>query len=151
MTPELPPVGVDYLKMANLSPVEEHFISKTLESDFALWNALLTVNGIILTAFSILPIVSTAVNRRISLLLVACCFVSLLLVIWNFLVTKKHYLKVGQMLFNPQSRLTEDERKKNIRTENRQYRNVHRREKAALLLLLGESALIGLLLFLAGP
>lgn len=136
--------------MASLSPVQQHFINKTLESNFALWNALLTVNGIILTAFSILPIVSAAVNRSISLFLVACCFVSLLLVIWNFLVTKEHYLKVGQMLFDPQSRLSEEDRKDNSRTEKRQYRNVYRREKAALFLLLGESALIGLLLFLAG-
>jgi len=60
--------------MATLKPIEEHFIDKTLESNFALWNALLTVNGIILTAFSILPIVSSAVNKRIALLLVACCF-----------------------------------------------------------------------------
>lgn len=137
--------------MANLSRAEEHFVNKAVESNFALWNALLTVNGIILTAFSILPMVSTSVNKRVSLLLVACCFVSLLLVVWNFLVTKEHYLKIGQMLSMPESKLGEEQRKTNIKAENRQYRNVHRREKAALLLLLGESALIGLLLFLAGP
>lgn len=137
--------------MANLNPVEEHFINKTLESNFALWNALLTVNGIILTAFSILPIVSTAVNKQVSLLLVACCFVSLLLVIWNFLVTKDHYLKIGQMLLTSEPELSEEQRKGNIRAENRQYYNVHRREKATLFLLLVESALIGLLLFLTGP
>lgn len=137
--------------MANLAPVEEYFADKAVESNFALWNALLTVNGIILTAFSILPMVSPAVNRSVSLFLVTCCFVSLLLVVWNFLVTKEHYLKIGQTLFAPESELTEEQRKRNIKAEKRQYRNVHRREKAALLLLLGESTLIGLLLFLAAP
>ncbi len=117
---------------------------------FGLWNALLTVNGIMLTAFSILPMVSPDANKLVSLLLVACCFVSLLLLVWNFLVTKEHYLKIGQMMFAPQSNPTEEEKKKNIKAENRQHRNVHLREKAALLLLLGESALVGLLLFLAG-
>ena len=137
--------------MARLSPVQEHFINKALESNFALWNALLTVNGVMLTAFSILPMVSPGANKLVSLLLVACCFISLLLLVWNFLVTKEHYLKIGQMLSAPASDLTEEQRKKNFRAENRQHCNVRIREKAVLWLFFGESALIGLLLFLAGP
>ena len=58
--------------MANLSPVQQHFLNKASESNFALWNALLTVNGILLTAYSILPLVSQTVNRQVSLLLVGC-------------------------------------------------------------------------------
>jgi Na+/melibiose symporter-like transporter len=126
--------------MASLSPILQHFVNKASESNFALWNALLTVNGIMLTAFSILPMVYPAVNRGVSLLLVACCFVSLLLMIWNFWVTKEHYLEIGRMLSG--SELTEEQRKVNIKTENRQHRNVRLREKAALLLLVGESVLI---------
>ena len=134
--------------MANLSPIVEHFVNKAGESNFQLWNALLTVNGIMLTAFSILPMLSPAVNRPVSLLLVACCFVSLLLMIWNFWVTKELYLDIGRMFSGPE--LTEEQRKINIETENRKHRNVRRREKAALLLLVGESVLIGVLLFLRG-
>ena len=135
--------------MASLSPVQQHFVNKASESNFALLNALLTVNGIMLTAFSILPMVSPAVNRRVSLLVVACCIVSLLLLIWNFLVTKQHYLTIGRMLSGAE--LTEEQRKVNIKAENRQHRNVLLREKAALLLLVGQRVLIGLLLFIAGP
>ncbi len=136
--------------MANLSPVHQHFINKALESNFALWNALLTVNGVMLTAFSILPMVSPGTNKLVSLLLVAFCFVSLLLLVWNFLVTKEHYLKIGQMLSTPVADLSEEQRKKKLKAENRQHRNVRLREKAVLYLFFGESALIGLLLFLAG-
>ena len=85
------------------------------------------------------------------MLLVGCCLVSLFLMVWNFLVTKEHYLKVGRMLSGFESDLTEEQKKLTIKTENRQHRNVLLREKAALLLLVGESFLIGLLLFLAGP
>jgi hypothetical protein len=134
--------------MANLSPILEHFVNKASESNYQLWNALLTVNGIMLTAFSILPIVSPAVNRPVSLLLVASCFVSLLLMIWNFWVTKEHYLDVGRMFSGPE--LSEQQRKANIEAEKRQHRNARRREKAALLLLAWESVLIGVLLLLPG-
>lgn len=136
--------------MASLSPVEEHFINKALESNFALWNALLTVNGIMLTAFSILPVVTPSVNKRISLVLVACCSISLLLVVWNFFITREQYLKIGRMLSESDTNLTEEKRKTNIERANRQHRNVHLRETAALLLLLGEVGLIVLLLVLAG-
>jgi hypothetical protein len=74
-----------------------------------------------------------------------------LLLVWNFLVTKEHYLKIGQMLSTPASDLTEEQRKKKLKAENRQHRNVRLREKAVLYLFFGESTLIGLLLFLAGP
>lgn len=137
--------------MANLSPVQQHFINKALESNFALWNALVTVNGVMLTAFSILPMVSPGTNKFVSLLLVACCFVSLLLLVWNFLVTKEHYREIGEMLSTPELELAEGQRKKNLKAENRQHRNVRLRERAVLLLFFWESALIGLLLFLAGP
>lgn len=138
-----------YLIMANLNPVQEHFLSKALEAKHALWNALLTVNGIILTAFSILPIVSKEVNANISLFLVACCFLSLLLVLWNFWVTDTFYRKVGQMVFSPQTQLTEENRKKNLKADNRHHRNVRIRQQVAVFLLVGETALICLLLFLA--
>ena len=134
--------------MANFSPVLQHFVNKAGESNFQLWNALLTVNGIMLTAFSILLLLSPAVNRPISLLLVACCLVSLLLMIWNFWVTKERYLDIGRMFSGPE--LTEEQRKANIETESRKHRNVRCREKAALLLLVGESVLIVVLLFLPG-
>jgi hypothetical protein len=137
--------------MANLSPVQQHFINKALESNFALWNALLTVNGIMLTAFSILPMVSPAANKLLSLLLVACCSISLLLLVWNFLVTKQHYLEIGQMISRLEADLSAGQKRENIRAEKRQHRNVQLREKAALLLLVGESILISVLLFLAGP
>jgi hypothetical protein len=98
--------------MTNLSSVQEHFINKALESNFALWNALQTVNGIMLTAFSILPMVSPAANKLLSLLLVACS-ISLLLLVWNFLVTKQRYLEIGQRSLGLRPISAKDRKKRN--------------------------------------
>lgn len=136
--------------MANLSPALQHLLNKASESNFALWNALLTVNGILLTAYSILPLVSPTVNRQISLLLVACCLVSLLLVVWNFLTTNQHYREIGRMVSGAGPELTDEQRKLNIKAEIRQRDRVLLRERIALFLLVGETFLIILLLYLAG-
>jgi uncharacterized membrane protein YhdT len=135
--------------MANLSPMQQHFLNKASESNFALWNALLTVNGILLTAYSILPLVSQTVNREISLLLVACCLVSLLLVVWNFLTTNQHYREIGRMLSGLGPELTHEQRRLDIEAENRQRSRVLLRERIALYLLIGETFLIVLLVYLA--
>jgi hypothetical protein len=135
--------------MAGLSPIQQHFINKTLESNFALWNALLTVNGIMLTAFTILPLVSPAPNKTISLSLVASCLVSLLLMVWNFLATNRHYRQVGRMLSGSPADLTDEQRRANIAAEIRQHRNNLLREQLALWLLVGQTFLIVSLLYLA--
>jgi uncharacterized membrane protein YhdT len=135
--------------MADLSPIQQHFLNKASESNFALWNALLTVNGIILTAYSILPIVSPTVTREVSLFLVACCLISLLLVVWNFLSTNQHYRDIGRMLSGIGPELTDEQRRLDIEAENRQRSHVLLRERIALFLLVGETFLIILLLYLA--
>jgi len=137
--------------MASLSPVVQNFINKALESNFALWSALLTVNGIMLTAFSILPVVSIAMNKLFSLPLVACCSVSIVLLVHNFTVTKEHYLKIGQMLCASESDLTNEQREQDIKTEKRKFHNVRLAEKAVLLLFLVEIMLLGVMLSLASP
>jgi hypothetical protein len=136
--------------MANISPVQQHFLNKTNESNFALWNALLTVNGILLTAYSILPIVSPNVNRGISTALVACCLISLLLMVWNFLSTNRHYRKIGRMLAGEGPDLTDEQQRLNIQSDIRNHRRALLRERITLYLLIGETFLIVLLLYLAG-
>jgi hypothetical protein len=136
--------------MANLSPIQQHFLNKASESNFALWNALLTVNGILLTAYSILPLISENVNRQISLLLVVCCLMSLLLMVLNFLTTNQHYREIGRMLSGAGPELTDEQQASNIKAEQRQRKRVLLRERAALYLLIIETALIVVLVYLAG-
>jgi hypothetical protein len=135
--------------MASLSPVQQYFLNKASESNFALWNSLLTVNGILLTAYSILPLVSPNVNRGTSTVLVACCLISLLLMVWNFLSTNRHYRRIGRMLAGEGPGLTDEQQRLNIQSDIRQHRRALLRESIALYLLIGETFLIVLLLYLA--
>lgn len=136
--------------MASLSPLQEYFLNRTVQSRLALWNALLTVNGIMLTAFSILPVVSPSVNRFVSLILVASCFVSLVLLVRNFLGMKKHYDEVGPMVVSGTSAPSEEKRKEEIKEEKRQHDAVGLVEKVVLGLFFLEIVLSCVLLFLAG-
>lgn len=45
--------------MADINPLERYFIEKMSEANYGLWNALLTVNGIMTATFSLLIALST--------------------------------------------------------------------------------------------
>jgi len=128
--------------MVKRSASEEHFMNKTVESNFALWNALLTVNGIMLTAFSLAVVLIPSMANTYAVLLVASCTLSLLLLVWNFLATKQLYLGIGERLSGPVPELTDKTKRREINAAEKAHKNVQRRETAVLLLLLLEAAFI---------
>jgi len=72
-------------------------IDKYLESVNTYWSALITINGLLLTFFSIDAL---SPNEKIALfnyLLIGACIISLWLLIWNFRTIKMNYYKIGKL------------------------------------------------------
>ncbi len=135
--------------MAEFNPVEKHYMDRAFQSNFALWSALLTINGVMLSAFSLLRLIVPNVNATIVVFLVGLCAMSILLIVFNLLVTKQHYQRTGRTLVENED-LSEEQRQKEIQVAIRKHRNAELRESAVLYLLIGEICLVIALLAQAG-
>lgn len=136
--------------MAEFDPIEKHFLDRAVQANFALWSALLTVNGIMLSGFGLLRVVTPKVSPLLVSLLVGSCAVSILLLVINFLVTKQHYLETGRRLQAKTPGLSDEQKEQDLKVARRKHRNTSRRETAALVLLLVEVGLVIVLLVFAG-
>jgi len=67
--------------------------------------------------------------------------------VWNFLITNQRYREIGRMLSGPE--LTNEQQKLNIEADKRRHRGLLLREGIALYLLIVETVLIVVLLYLA--
>lgn len=128
--------------MTEINPVEHYFLQKTSEVSYGLWNAILTINGILISAFSLAIAFSTKINIVLTATLVSFCCLSLLLILWNYISTKNHYLKIGKRLSNPNYELSESERQSDIVCSNRRHKFNIYREYIAFVFLLIEIILI---------
>lgn len=133
--------------MAQVSPFVQHLLDKTSEANYGLWNALLTINGIMVSAFSLTLALTTRINRTTAMFLVGSCMVSILLILWNYLTTKWHYLNIGRRLGSGDFELTEAQRRTDLKQSNKQHMYLLYREYITLLLLLFEMILIGIIVF----
>jgi len=134
-------------QLTEINPVEKHFLDKASEANFGLWNALLTVNGILVSAFSLLLTLRPSINKALVTFLVISCAISIFLIVWNYLTTKWHYKKIGQRLVLEKIDLSENQRQSDINNAYRRHKFIEYREYIALILLLLEMALIFLIVF----
>jgi hypothetical protein len=130
--------------MTDLNQAEEYFRSKTVEATYNLWNALLTVNGVMISAFSLVLALGGSADRLVGTLLVVACAISILLLVWNYLVIKKHYVEQGQRV-SGRVDLSAIDGEQDLKTALRRRKAVQLRETTALLLLAVEVVLIGFL------
>lgn len=86
-------------------------IDKYLESIKVYWSALLTVNGLLLTFFSISALFKNEQSVILIYFLIACCTLSLWLLVWNFRTIKKNYHDLGTMNVDDMPDVPEDVRK----------------------------------------
>ena len=61
------------------------------ETNFSLWNALLSFNGIIITVFTGFLALSSTLNKSIIFYIIFSSIISALFIIFNFKTTKKFY------------------------------------------------------------
>lgn len=72
-------------------------IDKYQESIYVYWSALLTINGLILTFFSIDALSPDDRLLTINYILIGSCILSLWLILWNFRTIKENYHKLGRL------------------------------------------------------
>ena len=133
--------------MAELNPIEKHLLDKTAEANYGLWNALLTVNGILISAFSVLLTIKPQTNKTLITILVTSCAISLFLIICNYLITKWHYKKVGQLFSPSYQKLTDEQKQSDIDKSRRWHRFIVYSENISLLLLFLEMVLVLYIVF----
>ncbi len=114
---------------------------------YGLWNALLTVNGILISVFSVLLTIKPQINKTLITILVTSCAISLFLIIWNYLTTKWHYIKIGKQLSSRDQELTDDQKQSDINKSVRRRRFIECREYISLLLLVLEIVLVFFIIF----
>ena len=130
--------------MSQINPVEKYFAEKTSEANYSLWNALLTINGVFISVFALATAFSTRLNIALTSIFVSFSAISMLLILWNYISTKNHYLKVGKILRNPNYELNESKRKDNVDRAIRIHKYNFYRENIVIVFLLIE---IGLIIF----
>jgi hypothetical protein len=133
--------------LAELTDVEKYFLARASEANYGLWNALLIINGILVSAFSSLAAVATRLNKELVTTIIISCSISIILILWNYLTTKWHYLKVGTRISSKNLDLSEEHRQIDIKTSLRRHRFIIWREYIVLLLLLLEIAILVFMVF----
>ena len=128
--------------MSGINQYEQYFLQKTSEVNYALWNAILTINGIIITAFSMAMAFSKYISMGSTKLLITLSCISMLLIIWNYISVKYHYITIGQYLTARDFRLTEKEQETEIKNSHKRYKYNLYRERISLVLLIVEILLI---------
>ena len=121
---------------------EQKIIDRYLQSSFALWGALLTVNGVLLAAYSAVYSVFQNAGILIILFLIGACVLSLILLVWNFWATKATYFRIGQVVTDNGRDLSEETMRRDTATANSRHKWVTWRERGCLLLLAIEVALV---------
>ena len=109
------------------------------ESKFAYWNALLTLNGILITVFSAVAIFGKS-NKWFIFVLVFSSIVSSLLLILNYISVNNLYEKLGKS----ETKLSDEDKQKSAN----EYKAIKRREKIVQMLLFLEALIILVLFFL---
>ena len=85
-------------------------IDKYIESMHIYWSALITINGLLLTFFSIDALSSNEKTALFNYLLIGACITSLWLLIWNFRTIKLNYYKIGKLTVDDLPDVPEDVR-----------------------------------------
>lgn len=133
-------------KLTELDQVEKYFLEKASEANYGLWNAILIVNGILVSSFSFIISLAPQLNSCLVKTLVAFCSISIIIILCNYLITKWHYFIIGQQIISksvPSDRQKQDD----IRRSIRRGKLIRYIEFFAIILLLIEITLIFYIVF----
>ena len=131
--------------MAKFSQYDIRILNASRESRFAYWNALLTLNGILITVFSGIAFIIDK-NRWFIFILVCCSIVSAALLIMNFVAMKEHYKNLALLDVDVFDKMTPDDNRIAKETAGTEHEWMERRESIVQSLLFVQGFLIVLLL-----
>jgi hypothetical protein len=124
-------------------------IDKLTQATFGLWNALLTVNGIMLTVFSVLYVIGPDAGRGFIGVLIAFCVVSACLLVFNHWAMKVTYYRIGEVMADADRGVSvpEAHRERDRAQALRLHRLVRVSERACLLLFIAEVLIIAVFVY----
>lgn len=117
------------------------------EARFAYWNALLTVNGVLVTVFSALAFLGVS-NKWFVLIIVCAGVLSAALLISNFKSMKQAYDYLGRLDLSEFGEMTDEQRKADIEQAKKKHESIERNERVVQILLFVEGFMIFVLFFL---
>jgi hypothetical protein len=120
----------------------EEVVDRFLQSRFGLWNALLTVNGLLL---GILSASSFILDGRISItakVIAVLCVLSLFLLVYCYISTMQTYYRIGEVLNDQGVNLDDMTRQKDISRSLWRRKLILLSERLAMILLLFEAVLV---------
>jgi hypothetical protein len=117
------------VEMGEYEQYERRILDIGRESNYALWNALLTLDGIIFSVFSAVAVFSQTAKGWI-FTIVAISMLSAVLLILNFRSLRNKYRLIGQALAQGVENLSPEQRKQQITASNREYEWCNYRETA---------------------
>ncbi|GGC97495.1 hypothetical protein [Vreelandella lutescens] len=89
----------------------QQVIDRYIQASYGLWNALLTVNGLILAAATM---VSGDQVSYLKLLVVVLALVSIALLTYNYVAMKLTYFRIGEVVSGNPDDLTSEKKEKDI-------------------------------------
>ena len=117
----------------------QQVIDRYLQSSYGLWNALLTINGIMLASTSFVP-PETFNSFNVVILLLA--LLSIALLFYNYVVMKITYFRIGEVLSGDPDELTEEKKEKDIQLSLSRNKRVQFIENICLGVLVLQALLI---------
>lgn len=121
---------------------QEQVTDRYMQSVYGLWSALLTVNGILLAAFSTIRASENPISNCIVVTTTVLCVISLILIVYNFVATKQTYYRIGEVMADENAELTDEQREKDINKAFSRRKIMIFNERASLFLLLLEAAMV---------
>lgn len=74
--------------MLSLEELEQMQTDRLINSIFSLWNSLITLNGLIIGAISILFSLNSNIDKTVVLIIYLMGFLPIILLIWNYFVIR---------------------------------------------------------------
>ncbi len=114
-------------------------MDRYLQASYGLWNALLTINGIILATSVLLPSVETTL---FNCAILSMALVSVALLTHNYVVVKRTYFRIGQVLSEDICDIPEDKKEKDIKQSLSRHKHLQWSENICLFILCIQAVLI---------
>jgi len=117
----------------------QQITDRYLQASFGLWNALLTINGLILAATTL---VSGEEVSFAKLIVVALALVAIALLTCNYLMVKSTYFRIGRVLADNPENLTDKQMEKDLINSQLKFQLSKWSENGCLFILLAQAGLL---------
>ena len=117
----------------------EQITDRYLQASFGLWNALLTINGLILAAATL---VSGEEVSLVKLMVLGLASIAIALLTCNYLMVKSTYFRIGKVLGGNPEDLTDAQMEKDLKNSQLKFRLSRWSENGCLFILVVQAGLL---------